>query len=66
MFTGSDITIIVYGKTQTGKTYTIFGPEFNCMLSETEFGILPRTIRKLFKELAVSFSRYCPLETVSI
>lgn len=54
MFTGGDIAIIVYGESRTGKSYTVFGPGFNCVLSETEFGILPRTVRQLFRQLKVS------------
>lgn len=61
VFAGGDIAVIAYGQPGTGKTYTIFGPGFNCILSETEFGILPRTVRKLFRMLTVRVFSICKL-----
>jgi hypothetical protein len=52
--TGYDISVIAYGQSGSGKTYTIFGPGLHCALSETEYGIIPRVTREIFSQLTVS------------
>jgi hypothetical protein len=52
--TGYDISVIAYGQSGSGKTYTIFGPGLHCALSETEYGIIPRATREIFSRLTVS------------
>ncbi|PSN44964.1 Kinesin-like protein costa [Blattella germanica] len=49
---GYDISIITYGQSGSGKTYTIVGPGLHCALSETEYGIIPRATREIFNRLA--------------
>jgi len=52
--TGYDISVIAYGQSGAGKTYTILGPGVHCALSETEYGIIPRVTREIFSRLTVS------------
>ncbi|XP_069694504.1 kinesin-like protein costa [Periplaneta americana] len=49
---GYDISIITYGQSGSGKTYTILGPGLHCALSETEYGMIPRVTREIFTRLA--------------
>jgi hypothetical protein len=51
---GYDISVIAYGQSGSGKTYTIFGPGLHCAFSETEYGIIPRVTREIFSQLTVS------------
>ena len=55
VFVGYDISVIGYGQSGSGKTYTILGPGLHCALSETEYGIVPRATREIFNRLAVRF-----------
>ncbi|XP_021922452.1 kinesin-like protein costa isoform X2 [Zootermopsis nevadensis] len=48
---GYDISVIAYGQSRSGKTYTIFGPGLHCALSETEYGVIPRVTREIFSQL---------------
>ena len=47
---GYDLTIIAYGASGSGKSYTLFGPDNALGLpnSENEFGLLQRFVRSLF------------------
>ncbi|KAG8229769.1 hypothetical protein J437_LFUL005850 [Ladona fulva] len=54
---GYDTSVITYGQTASGKTYTLFGPGVHCALSETEFGIIPRATRELFHQLGECLER---------
>ena len=47
---GYDLTIIAYGPSGSGKSYTLFGPDNALGLpnSENEFGLLQRFVRSLF------------------
>jgi hypothetical protein len=51
---GYDISVIAYGQSGSGKTYTILGPGLHCAFSETEYGIIPRLTREIFSRLTVS------------
>lgn len=47
-FDGFNITVIAYGQTGSGKTFTIFGPGLLYTMNESDFGMVPRTVRNLF------------------
>ncbi|KAF5300029.1 hypothetical protein FQR65_LT09286 [Abscondita terminalis] len=47
-FEGCDISIVTYGQSGTGKSYTLLGPALNCALSEKEHGVIPRFLRQVF------------------
>lgn len=51
---GYDTSVIAYGQTNSGKTYTILGPGLHCASSETEYGIIPRVTREIFNRLMVN------------
>lgn len=51
---GYDISVIAYGQSGSGKTYTIFGPGLHCAFSETEYGVIPRVTREIFSRMTVS------------
>lgn len=55
---GCDVSIVAIGQNGTGKSYTIFGPEFNCTMSESEQGIIPRFLRELFHKLSLFCDRH--------
>ena len=44
---GVDQTIFVYGQTGSGKTHSLFGPPKFFNLSESEWGMCPKTIDSL-------------------
>lgn len=48
---GCDTSVVVFGQPNTGKTYTLFGPGFECIHSECDQGILPRFITDIFHKL---------------
>lgn len=48
---GYDTSVVTYGQTATGKTYTMLGPGVSFHISETEYGIIPRATRYLFSKL---------------
>ncbi|XP_059491112.1 kinesin-like protein costa isoform X2 [Neocloeon triangulifer] len=48
---GYDVTMIAYGQVDSGKSYTVLGPGMHCALSETEYGMLPRTTREIFSRM---------------
>lgn len=48
---GYDTSFITYGQCRTGKSYTIFGPGFDCIYGESEQGIVQRAIRDIFGHL---------------
>lgn len=45
---GFDASFVMYGQKQTGKTYTLIGPGFDCAFGESEQGIIPRFVRDVF------------------
>lgn len=44
-FDGYDLFVILYGGSQTGKTFSAFGPELS---HETDQGLFPRFVRQIF------------------
>ena len=44
---GYNSTILAYGQTGTGKTYTMEGFKFNC--GDPQRGIIPRSMEEIFK-----------------
>lgn len=54
---GCDVSVVAIGQNATGKSYTIFGPELNCAMSESEQGIIPRFLRELFHKLPLFCDR---------
>lgn len=44
---GFNATIMAYGQTGTGKTYTMEGFKYNC--HDPQRGIIPRSIEEIFK-----------------
>ncbi|XP_075227110.1 kinesin-like protein costa [Lycorma delicatula] len=51
MLQGYNVSFIAYGHVNSGKTYSILGPGLHCALSETTYGILPRSGREIFNKL---------------
>ncbi|CAF4483394.1 unnamed protein product, partial [Rotaria magnacalcarata] len=45
---GYNSTIFAYGQTNSGKTYTMLGPDGKLCLADDLMGIIPRTSRYLF------------------
>ncbi|CAG0903398.1 unnamed protein product, partial [Darwinula stevensoni] len=48
---GQDVTILAYGQSESGKTYTLVGPELSCAMNEEDFGIVQRVFRSIFQSL---------------
>lgn len=48
---GCDTSVVVFGQAKTGKTYTLFGPGFECIHSECDQGIVPRFLSEIFHKL---------------
>lgn len=48
---GYDASIVTYGQHGTGKTYTMYGPGFDCVFGESEQGIVQRSVRDIFAQL---------------
>lgn len=48
---GFDASIVTYGQSKTGKTYTLYGPGFNCVYGEAEQGLIQRCVREIFAQL---------------
>ena len=53
-FSGQDVTILAYGQSESGKTYTLVGPELSCAMNEEDFGIVQRVFRFIFQSLQVN------------
>ncbi|XP_068125552.1 kinesin-like protein KIF21B isoform X4 [Hyperolius riggenbachi] len=49
-FQGYNATVLAYGQTGAGKTYTM-GSGFDLMVSDIELGIIPRAVRQLFNTI---------------
>ncbi|CAD8077157.1 unnamed protein product [Paramecium sonneborni] len=47
---GFNATIMAYGQTGTGKTYTMEGFKYNCI--DPQRGIIPRAIEEIFKHIS--------------
>ncbi|KAJ0175463.1 hypothetical protein K1T71_008622 [Dendrolimus kikuchii] len=48
---GCDTSVVVFGQSKTGKTYTLFGSGFECIHSECDQGIVPRFLTEIFHKL---------------
>ncbi|CAH2108413.1 unnamed protein product [Euphydryas editha] len=48
---GCDTSVVVFGQSKSGKTYTLFGPGFECIHSECDQGIVPRFLTEIFHRL---------------
>ncbi|VVC95584.1 unnamed protein product [Leptidea sinapis] len=48
---GCDTSVVVFGQSKSGKTYTLFGPGFECIHSECDLGIVPRFLTEVFHRL---------------
>jgi hypothetical protein len=48
-FDGYNAAVLAYGQTGSGKTYTM--GTSNVGVADSELGIIPRVIRKLFSEV---------------
>lgn len=48
---GCDVSVVTLGQTQTGKTYTLYGPGLHYAASESEQGVVPRFIREVLSRL---------------
>ncbi|XP_026484487.1 kinesin-like protein costa [Vanessa tameamea] len=48
---GCDTSVVVFGQAKSGKTYTLFGPGFECIHSECDQGIVPRFLTEIFHRL---------------
>lgn len=49
LLSGFNSTVVAYGHHGTGKTYTMTGPDFLWAMNEREFGLLPQSVRHIFK-----------------
>lgn len=48
---GCDVSVVTFGQSQTGKTYTLYGPGLHYATSESEQGVVPRFIREVLTRL---------------
>ena len=55
LYVGYNISIIAYGQTGAGKTYTVFGPGLLYAMNEADFGLVPRAVRHIFGKKKVIF-----------
>lgn len=55
---GYDASIVAYGQHGMGKTYTMYGPGFDCVFGEPEQGIVQRSVRDIFAQL-IKRKRQC-------
>lgn len=49
---GFDASVVTYGQRGTGKSYTLFGPGFDCVYGEAEQGVAQRCVREIFAHMA--------------
>ncbi|XP_068632385.1 kinesin-like protein costa [Battus philenor] len=49
---GCDTSVVLFGQSKTGKTYTLFGSGFECIHSECDQGIVPRFLTDIFHKLS--------------
>eukprot|EP00957_Ditylum_brightwellii_P044438 3371588-Ditylum_brightwellii.AAC.1 len=58
---GYNATILAYGQTGTGKTYSMFGPQISTtfkrhrralQLMSSQYGVIPRSIQHIFEKLS--------------
>lgn len=50
---GYNVSIVAYGQSGAGKTYTIFGPGLLFTMNESNFGVVPRALRHIFQKIQV-------------
>lgn len=48
---GCDVSVVTFGQSQTGKTYTLYGPGLHYAASEADQGVVPRFIRAVLAKL---------------
>lgn len=48
---GFDTSVVTYGQSTSGKTYTMLGPGVGFHISESEYGIIPRATRYIFSKM---------------
>lgn len=52
-FDGFNVSVVAFGQLGSGKTYTIFGPGLLYAMNEADFGVVPRTARRIFHKAKV-------------
>ena len=48
---GYNVAVIMFGAAGTGKTFTLVGPGLTPAMEEESFGVIPRLVRSLYREL---------------
>ncbi|KAF7270555.1 hypothetical protein GWI33_016510 [Rhynchophorus ferrugineus] len=48
---GCDVSVVTFGQSHTGKTYSLYGPGLHYAASESEQGLVPRFIRDSLSKL---------------
>lgn len=54
---GFDCSVVTYGQKGTGKSYTLFGPGFDCVFGEAEQGIVQRCVREIYAQMSLHRER---------
>ncbi|XP_037948661.1 kinesin-like protein costa isoform X2 [Teleopsis dalmanni] len=49
---GFDASVVTYGQQGTGKTYTLYGPGFDCVYGESDQGVVQRCVREIYALMA--------------
>nr|Q292S8.2 RecName: Full=Kinesin-like protein costa; AltName: Full=Kinesin-like protein costal2 [Drosophila pseudoobscura pseudoobscura] len=49
---GFDASVVTYGQRGQGKTYTLYGPGFECVYGEADQGVVQRCVRDIFAHIA--------------
>lgn len=52
LFEGCDVSVVTFGQSGTGKSYTLLGPGLHCAFSESEHGVIPRFVRETFARMS--------------
>ncbi|XP_053965215.1 kinesin-like protein costa [Anastrepha ludens] len=48
---GFDASVVTYGQRGTGKTYTLYGPNLDCVYSDSGQGVVQRCVREIFAHM---------------
>ncbi|XP_034653656.1 kinesin-like protein costa [Drosophila subobscura] len=48
---GFDASVVTYGQRAQGKTYTLYGPGFECVHGEADQGVVQRCVRDIFTHI---------------